>query len=41
MVLAEYHCGGLALAGCQVLTKASLSLPSSTGQGRENITKGS
>lgn len=41
MVLAEYHCGGLTLAGCQVPTKASLSFPSSTGQGRENMTKGS
>ena len=33
-------CGGLTLAGCQVPTKATLSLPSSTGQGRENKTKG-
>ena len=32
-------CGGLTPAGCQVPTKAALSLPSSTGQGRENITK--
>ena len=35
------HCGGLTLTGCQVPTKATLSLPSSAGQGRENITKGS
>ena len=32
-------CGGLTLAGCQVPTKAALSLPSSAGQGRENIMK--
>ena len=35
------ECGGLTLAGHQALTKAALSLPSSAGQGRENITKGS
>ena len=35
------RCGGLTLPGCQVPTKAALSLPSSTGQGRENIMKGS
>ena len=35
------HCGGLTLAGHQVPTKAALSLTSSAGQGRENITKGS
>lgn len=34
-------CGGSTLAGCQVATKAILSLPSSAGQGRGNITKGS
>ena len=34
-------CGGLTPAGCQVPTKAALSLSSSTGQGREKITKGS
>ena len=36
-------CGGLTLAGCQVPTKAILSLPAppSAGQGRQNITKGS
>jgi len=33
--------GVLILAGCQVPTKAALSLPLTTGQGRENITKGS
>jgi len=33
-------CGGLALAGHQVPTKAALSLHSSAGQGRENGTKG-
>ena len=33
-------CGGLTLAGCQVPTKAALSLPSTAGQGRENIMKG-
>ncbi|KAK4827032.1 hypothetical protein QYF61_013166 [Mycteria americana] len=37
----EHACGGLTLAGCQVPTKAALSLPSSAGQGRENITKSS
>ena len=38
--LAHVSCsGGLTLAGCQVPTKAALSLPSSAGQGRENITK--
>ena len=31
---------GLTLAGCQVPTKSALSLPSSAGQGRDNITKG-
>ena len=36
-----FGCGGLTLAGCQVPTKAALSLHSSAGQGRENITKGS
>uniref|UniRef100_A0A8C4UT56 60S ribosomal protein L37a n=1 Tax=Falco tinnunculus TaxID=100819 RepID=A0A8C4UT56_FALTI len=30
-------CGGLTLAGCQVPTKAALSLPFSGGQRRENI----
>ena len=35
------QCGGLTLAGYQVPTKAALSLPSSAGQGRENIMKGS
>lgn len=34
-------CRGLTLAGCQVPTKASLPLPSSAGQERENTTKGS
>lgn len=34
-------CGALTLAGCQVLTKAALLCPSSAGQERENITKGS
>lgn len=33
--------GGLTLAACQVLTKAALSISSTTGQGRENISKGS
>lgn len=32
---------GLILAGCQVPTKAALSLPFSTGQKRENTVKGS
>ena len=32
-------CGGLILPGHQVLTKATLSLPSSAGQGRENRRK--
>ena len=32
-------CGGLTLAGRQVPTKATLSQPSSAGQGRENIIK--
>lgn len=31
------QCGGLSLAGCLVPTKSALSLPSSSGQGRENI----
>jgi len=35
------HCGGLTLAGGQVPTKAALSLPSSAGQGRGNMMKGS
>lgn len=35
------HCSRLVLAGCQALTRASLLLPSATGQGRENKTKGS
>lgn len=34
-------CGGLVLVGCQVPTKTALWLPSSAGQGRENINKGS
>jgi len=34
-----YCCTGLTLARCQVPTKAALSLLSSAGQGRENITK--
>ena len=33
-------CGVLTLAGCQVPTKASPSLLSAAGQGRENVTKG-
>jgi len=33
-------CGGLTLAGHQVPTKAAPSLPSSAGQGKENIMKG-
>lgn len=33
-------CSGLNLAGCQASTKASLSLSSTAGQGRENM-KGS
>ena len=37
----KYGCGGLTLAGHEVPTKAALSLSSSTGQGTENITKGS
>ena len=41
VVIAPSLCGGLTLAGCQVPTKATLSLPSSAGQGRENIMKGS
>lgn len=32
-------CDGLTLAGCQVATKATLSLPFSAGQGRKNIEK--
>jgi len=45
-VLAVGGCGGLTLAGHQVLTKPALSTlylskPSSTGQRRENTTKGS
>jgi len=39
--LGLWICGGLTLAGCQVPTKATLSLLSSVGQGRGNITKGS
>lgn len=35
------HCGGLTLAGQQVPIKAALWLPSSSGGGRENTTKGS
>ena len=34
-------CGDLTLAGCQVPTKAALSLPFWAGQGRENVIKGS
>ena len=34
-------CGVLTLAGSQVPTEATLSLPSSTGQGRESLAKGS
>jgi len=34
-------CGGLTLAEHQVPTKTALSLPSTAGQGRENIMKGS
>lgn len=34
-------CGGLTPSEQQVHTKMALSLPSSTGQGRENTTKGS
>lgn len=30
-------CTGLTLAGCQAYTKATVSLPSTAGQGRENI----
>lgn len=30
----------LALGGCQVPAKVALSLPSSAGQGKENISKG-
>jgi len=37
----ETGCGGLTLAGGQVSTKATLSLLSSAGQGRENVMKGS
>lgn len=33
------YCGGLTLAECRVPTKASLSLPSSAGLGRENVTE--
>lgn len=33
------HCGGLTLTGCLVLTKATLSLPSSDEQERENKRK--
>lgn len=36
----EMFCLGLTLSGCQVHTKAALSLPSLSGQGKENITKG-
>lgn len=32
-------CGEFTLAQCQVSTKAALPLPSSVGQGRENIMK--
>jgi len=35
------NCGGLTLDGQQVPTKAALSIPSSAGQGRENMTKDS
>lgn len=35
------YCSRLALAGCQVLTRASLLLACATGQGRENKTRGS
>lgn len=35
----KYSCGGLTLAGGQVLTEAALSLPSSAGQGGKNMTK--
>jgi len=41
VIITNNSCGGLTLAGCQVLIKAALSLPSSTGQGRENTAKGS
>lgn len=37
----ENQCVGLMLAGCQVLIKAVLLLPSSAGQGRGNATEGS
>lgn len=35
-----FYCGELTLAGCHVLTKATPSLSSSDGQGRQNIIKG-
>jgi len=35
------YCGGLTLAGCQVPTKAALLFSLLSGQGRENIIKGS
>lgn len=34
-----FYCVDLILAGCQVLTKATPSFPSSAGQGRQNIIK--
>lgn len=37
MLLFEPMCEECTLAGCQTLTKASLSLPSSAGQERENV----
>lgn len=40
MRLCGNKCGELTLARCQVPTKATLSLASTDGQGRENITKG-
>lgn len=39
--LLQWGCSRWTLAGCQAPTKASVSLPSTAGQGRENITKGS
>ena len=40
-VLYHWSCGGLTPAGCQVPTKAALSLALLSWTGGENITKGS
>lgn len=33
------HCSALTLFGCQAPTKAAISLPSTSGQRKENVTK--